>query len=64
MVNNELFYGLFSFYIEKVFVAKNPFGTEYIAHVRARENGNLAKTDDIFIGVERMFKKIREESPD
>lgn len=63
MLNDELFYDLFSFYIEKAFAAKNPSGAEYIVHVRELEKGNLAKTDDIFIGVERMFEKIRQESP-
>jgi hypothetical protein len=64
MVNDELFYDLFSFYIEKVFAAKNPSGAEYIAHVREIEKGNIVKTNDIFIGVEIMFEKIKKESPD
>jgi hypothetical protein len=63
LIDDELFYDLFSFYIEKAFSAKNPSAQEYIEYARKKEEGKIGKTDDIFIGVERLYKKIKSGEP-
>jgi hypothetical protein len=58
-LDENVFYNLISYYIEKAFVAKKPTADEFIASVRKHETKKIGgDTSDIFQGSEELYKKV------
>jgi len=58
MVEKDIVYDLFAYYITKASHAKNPTAKEYIEKLRIEETNTLGYTEDIFIGYETLLKQI------
>lgn len=60
-INDELFYQLLSYYVEKVFDGKQkPSARDYLKETRddARNKGQV-RPDEIYIGIELLYDKVK-----
>lgn len=58
MVDNDVFYDLFSYYIEKAQAAKNPTPFEYVEALKMEEMQALGYTKDLFEGFFKLHGDI------
>lgn len=61
-INDEMWYDLWSYYIEHAASAKNPNYKEFFADCKESDKDRIEKTDDIFIGFEPMIRKANRMS--
>lgn len=59
-LDETVFYELISYYIEKVFAAKNPSAKDFIEFVRKDDEPKIGgPTSDIFQGTEKLYEKVK-----
>jgi hypothetical protein len=61
LIEEDVVYDLFSFYILKAAEAKNPSALQYLEQVRIEEKGLVGYADDLFIGYEYLFQIMKDK---
>jgi len=61
-INDEMWYDLWSYYVEQASMATNPTYKEFFDSYRDSDKDKVEKTDDIFIGFEPMVRKAQRMS--